>query len=196
MKVNLRFFFNGVGAGQSSLSWPYLKDVGHLALLRKGAVVLNGQDDRHVRVDKGAAVNRFHHILRRETHVLRLQLFRKIAGPELWNRTRRSHFVHYLERYFGGERVSVIDDGHAVIAVPTVQFHTPAALQQHLQSGRQQSCFPNPTHPVPLKSMQINVVLPRQPLKTLFMSCHSSEQLPQWTARNRPGCKARRRTLL
>ena len=26
----------------------------------------------------------------------------------------------------------MVDDGHAVIAIPAVQLHTPASLQQHL----------------------------------------------------------------
>lgn len=41
----------------------YLEDFSHLALLREGAVVLYGQDDRHVRIDKRRPVNRFYNIL-------------------------------------------------------------------------------------------------------------------------------------
>ena len=38
----------------------------------------------------------------------------------------------YLEGYLSGEGVSVIDDRHAVIPVPAVQLHAPAALQKDL----------------------------------------------------------------
>lgn len=41
----------------------HLEDLRHLALLWKGAVVLYGQDDGHVRIDKCCPVNCFHHIL-------------------------------------------------------------------------------------------------------------------------------------
>lgn len=41
-----------------------LEDFSHLALLWEGAVVLYGQDDGHVGIDKRRAANCFHHILR------------------------------------------------------------------------------------------------------------------------------------
>lgn len=37
-----------------------------------------------------------------------------------------------LKRYLGGESVSVINNWHAVISIPTVQLNTSAALQKHL----------------------------------------------------------------
>lgn len=42
----------------------YLEDFSHLSLLRKGAVVLYGQDDGHIRIDKRRPVNCFHNILK------------------------------------------------------------------------------------------------------------------------------------
>lgn len=41
----------------------YLEDLRHLALLWKGAVILDGQDDGHVSIDKRGPVNCLHHIL-------------------------------------------------------------------------------------------------------------------------------------
>lgn len=37
-----------------------------------------------------------------------------------------------LERDLGSERVAVVYDRLPIIAIPAVQLHTPAALQQHL----------------------------------------------------------------
>lgn len=41
-----------------------LEDFRHLALLWEGAMVLYGQDDRHVGIDECGPANCFHHILR------------------------------------------------------------------------------------------------------------------------------------
>jgi len=38
----------------------------------------------------------------------------------------------YAERYFSGERVSVIDDRKTIITIPAVQFHAATPTQQHL----------------------------------------------------------------
>lgn len=46
------------------------------------------------------------------------------------------HYSSDLKRYLGGERVSVINDRHAVVSVPAVQLDAPAALQQDLPSTR------------------------------------------------------------
>lgn len=54
---------NGSSTGPSLRLLPYLEDVSHLALLRQGAVVLDGQDDGHVGYDKRRPVNCFHHVL-------------------------------------------------------------------------------------------------------------------------------------
>lgn len=40
--------------------------------------------------------------------------------------------ISNLKRYLGGECVSVINNGHAIVSIPAVQLHTSAALQQHL----------------------------------------------------------------
>lgn len=49
---------------------------------------------------------------------------------------RHVHYSSDLKRYLGGERVSVINDRHAVVSVPAVQLDAPAALQQDLPSTR------------------------------------------------------------
>lgn len=41
----------------------YLEDVGHLALLGQRAVVLYGDDDRHVGRDERVAIDGFNHLL-------------------------------------------------------------------------------------------------------------------------------------
>lgn len=60
----------------------YLEDLRHLSLLWKGAVVLYGQDDGHVRIDKCSPVNCFHHILGDERRDL---ILRKITSSQICN---------------------------------------------------------------------------------------------------------------
>lgn len=40
-----------------------------------------------------------------------------------------------LKWNFGGECVSMVNDGHAIVSIPAVQLHTPTALQQYLQKA-------------------------------------------------------------
>ena len=116
----------------------YLEDLGHLALLRERAVVLDGQDDRHVRIDERSPVDGFHHILEEhgrefslETLIKQTKL--KQAPVQLSSEFNYSYAFSDLEGYFSGECVSVVNNRHAVISIPAVQLNAPAALQQHLR---------------------------------------------------------------
>ena len=63
------------------------------------------------------------YMLHKSAHVL------YVLGKPRWCRLlEATHF----EWNAGGECVTVVDDGRAIISIPTVQLHTPAALQQHL----------------------------------------------------------------
>lgn len=44
-----------------------------------------------------------------------------------------------LKWYLGGKSVSVINNWHAIISIPTVQFNTSAALQKHLVHKKEES---------------------------------------------------------
>lgn len=66
----------------------YFEDFSHLALLRKGAVVFYGQDDGHVRIDKGSPVNCLHHILedhgRDQVKYVTIKLFINTSTNEIY----------------------------------------------------------------------------------------------------------------
>lgn len=50
---------------------------------------------------------------------------------------------HIFEKYLGGERVSMVDDGLSVGTVPAVHFHASAAATQSPEQQRQIQYFIN-----------------------------------------------------